>query len=576
MIVVSTRQRLFGSQTRRAFFVPAARLDSQTIASSLRLKSSIEATKCPHHAGQNNDPVKIADSVKLVNVPKLPFVGSIISQHSGMSKWDFTTSYDNWYENHKNFGHFYSTGLPGIGKGLYHEVYVLTDPNEMMKVLRKEGPLPFGPLELQWPITEYYKDRKEAGAPGGSAGSGLFSTGIEWQKYRRFIQSDLLHPAAAKGYLSGIIKASEIASAGAPKHAKNIAEYMAHSSFDMFASVAFGQFPGIATGESDQEEYNIFCKSGLRGLGLLLPLITDPMEMVQRKIGIKSKLWSEFEENFSTAREIAHEKVKLFRTRKANDQIKDEFEEMSYANLSIDRQISSVGQEDALTEDEAAEMIVIGLVASVDTTSSLLNWTLTHLVLNPDVQEELHKEISKNVANSGVGALTGDCFGKSNTVYLDAVLRENHRMTSVFSFNVNKQNIMDDVEIHGQTIPKGSVFVLDSRSIGMDPSVVKDPDVFDPTRWFKDEVEARRGTPAEVLDHPLYREPFSAGARKCPGSRVASYEAKVMLSQLVLDWKISIADNNKDPKPKSWRDIKYFQGLTIQPEVPELSFERRR
>jgi len=372
-----------------------------------------------------------------------------------------------------------------------------------------------------------------------------------------------------------LIKASRMASEGAPKHSKDIAEYMAYCSFDMFSSVAFGEFPGIATGKSKHEEDKKFCKSTLGGLGLILPLIKNPMELVFKKLGIKTALYSEFETNFGTARKIAHEKVKRFRKRKADDDLQSNFEEKSYANLSIDRQLSSVGEEDALREDEAAEMIVMGLVAAVDTTSALLNWTVTHLALNPDVQEELYKEISQNVTNAGAGGLTIDCFGKSNNVYLDAVLRENHRMTPPIAFNLNKENVMDDVEIHGKTIPKGSMFMLDTRSVGMDPSFVKDPDVFDPSRWSKDEVERRRGTPAEILDHPLFREPFSAGARKCPGSRVASYEAKIMLSQLLLDWKISIADSNENTKPKSWRDIKYFQGLTIQPEVPELSFERR-
>jgi hypothetical protein len=45
----------------------------------------------------------------------------------------------------------------------------------------------------------YYEDGKASGAPGGSAGSGLLSVGPEWQKCRRFIQGDLLHPSAAKG-----------------------------------------------------------------------------------------------------------------------------------------------------------------------------------------------------------------------------------------------------------------------------------------------------------------------------------------------------------------------------------------
>jgi len=121
------------------------------------------------------------------------------------------------------------------------------------------------------------------------------------------------------------------------------------------------------------------------------------------------------------------------------------------------------------------------------------------------------------------------------------------------------------------------MFVLESRSVGMDPNIIPDPDKFDPTRWFDDQVKNRCGTSVQVLDHPLYREPFFAGQRKCPGSRVANYEAKIFLSQLVLDWKISFANDNNDGGKgvNSWRDIAYYQGLTMAPEFPELSFEKR-
>ena len=99
-------------------------------------------------------------------------------------------------------------------------------------------------------------------------------------------------------------------------------------------------------------------------------------------------------------------------------------------------------------------------------------------------------------------------------------------------------------------------------------------DTFEPEQWLDDAVQKRVGTPAEILDHPLYRDPFSAGARKCPGSRVANYEALVMMSQLILDWNISFQDADIG-KYKSWRDIPYNQGLTVQPSVPPLKFDKR-
>jgi len=574
MIAVAARHRVIASRQGHR---------QSSLVFNVRWNSSIATNSCPRHRHQDGTATTKVGGIdapavvpELVNVPKLPFLGSIVPQYSGTTKFNFRNGYDKWYKDRLKFGHFYSAGIPSIGRGLFREIFILSDPNEFMKILRKEGPLPFGMVPMQWPFVRYYKEANELGLPGASGGSAFLSIGPEWQKFRRFLQSDLLHPSAAKGYVPGLIRASQIASKGAPLHSKTIHEYMAICSFDMFSSVAFGEFPGLASGKVEDEENKEFCESAQGSLGLIMPMSITPMELLKKALGIKSDLYRTFETRFSRAREIAHSKIKRFRQQKANGKLTNRFQETSYASLSIDRCTAAVGQENALSEDEAAEMIVMGLIAALDTTSSMLNWTMIHLALNPNVQEELYNEVSKNVAELGAKELTDACFTKSKNKYLDAVLRENHRITPPITMNLGKTNTVSDVEVHGRTIPKGSMLMLDSRSIGMDPEYVKNPDVFDPTRWFREQVENRRGTPAEVLDHPLYKEPFSAGARKCPGSRVASFEAKVLLSQLVLDWKIAVADSNdQKSKPKFWRDIEYFQGLTVQPEVPELSFERR-
>ena len=422
------------------------------------------------------------------------------------------------------------------------------------------------------PIVNYYKEKKSS--PGAAAGRALFGNGHEWQKIRRFMQTDLLHPTAAKGYVPGMIKACQIASEGAPLHGKNIKDYTAFCSFDMFSSITFGEFPDLASGRSKQKENIKFCNAATTALEQIMPMMLDPSERAKSWLGIKSDHNSTFQENFSLSREMAYNKLKDFKERKANGELQTDFEKLSYASLSIDRYLASVDQEDSLEEADVAEVIMVALIAALDTTSSLLNWCLVHLAMNPHVQEELYKEISRNIAKTDGGTLTQECFTKSNNLYLDAFLRENHRMTPPIGVNLTKENTTGDVDIHGITIPKGNMFILDSRSVGMDPDIIHEPDTFDPTRWSDDQVKNRRGTPAQVLDHPLYREPFSAGARKCPGSRVATYEAKILLSQLVLDWKISFADNDEG-KLQSWRDIAFLQGLTIQPEVPELSFEKR-
>lgn len=61
----------------------------------------------------------------------------------------------------------------------------------------------------------------------------------------------------------------------------------------------------------------------------------------------------------------------------------------------------------------------------------------------------------------------------------------------------------------------------------MNPDLVNDPEEFWPERWLKDAVDARKCTIAEFIDHPFLAAPFSQGARKFPGSRVAANEKKV-------------------------------------------------
>lgn len=578
MFAAATK-RCIVSQAKRASFVSRSKTvlnsGNAPLLSAFRFQSSITGA-CPHQSNEVNEAASTSTKprVKFVNVPKLPFFGSLIPKYSNASKFDPTRTYQVWYENREKFGDFYCIGIPVIGKSITGDAYILTDPNEFMKVLRKEGPFPFGVIEFQWPFVEYYKDKRASETAAG-AGLNLFSRGLAWQRLRRFMQTDLLHPSAAKGYVPGMIRASQIASEGAPLHAKDIKKYTAYCSFDLFSSVMFGEFNGIASGKSGHEANERFCYVTVEAMSEMSSSIRDIGAKLKKKIGLKTKDYKYYEENLTESRRIAYSKMKDFKLRKDNGELLNDFEKMSYASLSIDRFYDSLGEDDALNEEEVTEMLVIAMVAAVDTTSALLNWALIHLAMNPEVQETLRRETEENIASSGVGSLTEECFTKSNNIYLDAFLRENHRITKPIGVNLMKENIMDEVEIHGKKIPKGNVFILESRSVGMDPNFVKDPDVFDPTRWFQKEVQKRKGTPAEILDHPLYRDAFSAGARKCPGSRVASYEAKTLLSQLVLDWEISFADNGTT-KPETWKDIPYYHGLTIQPDIPELSFKPRQ
>ena len=133
-----------------------------------------------------------------------------------------------------------------------------------------------------------------------------------------------------------------------------------------------------------------------------------------------------------------------------------------------------------------------------------------------------------------------------------------------------KRNYKAAVQIHGYNLPQGSLFLLDSHSLQNDPTLVEEVQTFMPERWLQDAKDKRKGTPAELIDHALYRDPFSWGTRRCPGKRIAQLELAVMVSQLVRDWKVELEDTTI-----TLNDVTHFFGETCQPKVPLLKFTPR-
>jgi len=191
---------------------------------------------------------------------------------------------------------------------------------------------------------------------------------------------------------------------------------------------------------------------------------------------------------------------------------------------------------------EAAIMI---MMAAVDTTAAKTSWNILQLALNQDVQDKLYQQILAAVQEEG--GLTPSLFERLQIPLLQAVVRETHRCTPPLFGDLMKV-VSVPTEVYGVTLPAGSVVMFDSLTNVMDPELVEDPLEYRPERWLKDAVEARKGTPAAIIDHPFYSGPFSQGARRCPGSRVAYLEVQAMIAQFLLDWKI------EGPKDIHWKD----------------------
>jgi cytochrome P450 len=532
-------------------------------------KSSTDGTGCPV-------------SPILNKVPSLPFVGSMIPQHSGVPRFDLRKQYEFNNMIRRKFGNFIEMGFPGFGIGLNGIMYNIYDPNEMTKVVRSEGDRPSGIVEKLWAWRRAMKDsgsalvsKKDIGEDGEEYDYGLFDKGDVWKRHRTFLQTGMLDPKAARGFIPGIIEAAATASEVAPNHGEKVNDYLNYTAFDMFCSFMFGtQMRTTSTVVSTDPTVKAANAENERFVTAALGVFetTNQMNMFPHHYLIakylpfyKTSMYKELEKDWTTVREIGLKKIHDFIDRYDRNEL-DDMEKKSYLAGAIERQ----RQTKEVSQDEMAELCLIALFVGVDTTSSVTAWNLMHLALNPDVQQKLNDELTASLKEKGSEGtkLNADVLGKKVSPYLHMCIRESHRITPAFGAAMWKTNSKKELDIHGVTMPKGCMFQM--GHISYDSEYVDEPQTFKPERWTAEGTETRKGTKSEVLDHPYLRDPFSQGARRCPGSRVATNEIFAMIAQLVLDWKISVPDENI----KSLDDVTY-DASPIKPIFPTLQFEAR-
>lgn len=93
---------------------------------------------------------------------------------------------------------------------------------------------------------------------------------------------------------------------------------------------------------------------------------------------------------------------------------------------------------------------------------------------------------------------------------------------------------MDPLKLSdGVTIPKGTQFVVPSAEIGMDPTIIAEPTIFDPLRSYRQRQnpgEANRHQYTTTTSSELH---FGHGRLACPGRVFAAVEIKLILSHLL-------------------------------------------
>lgn len=166
-------------------------------------------------------------------------------------------------------------------------------------------------------------------------------------------------------------------------------------------------------------------------------------------------------------------------------------------------------------------------VAGTDTTSAVLEWTMTELVRHPRVMKKAQEEVRKIVGSSG----KVDESHLQHLHYMKAVVKETMRLHPPVPLLVPRES-MEDCVLDGYEIPAKTRVLINSYAIGRDPKSWDDPLNYDPERFENHNMDFK--------DQDYKFLPFGGGRRGCPGYAfgLATMELALALLLYHFDWEL--------------------------------------
>ncbi|XP_055534104.1 probable cytochrome P450 6g2 isoform X2 [Wyeomyia smithii] len=173
-------------------------------------------------------------------------------------------------------------------------------------------------------------------------------------------------------------------------------------------------------------------------------------------------------------------------------------------------------------------------MASFETTSSVLSFTLYELTKNPDIQERLRDEIRSCLQNHGPD-LSYECL-INEMPYLGMVISEAARLYPVLPFLERQCTLPEGTtgyKLHPFhdtfSIPNKMPLLVPIYAIHRDPKYFPDPLRFNPDRFAKENLE-------NIV--PCSYMPFGVGPRTCLGSHFGTLQVKVAIVRLLTRYRI--------------------------------------
>ncbi|KAI7747105.1 hypothetical protein M8C21_006793, partial [Ambrosia artemisiifolia] len=197
-------------------------------------------------------------------------------------------------------------------------------------------------------------------------------------------------------------------------------------------------------------------------------------------------------------------------------------------------------------------LLVDLFIAGTDTTSTIVTWTMTELLLKPDIILRVREEVNQVVGIDGK-VKEAEVLGLP---YLQAVIKETMRL-HVPAPLMAPHKTQREIKLGNYIVPANTQIIVNAWAIAREPSYWESPSLFMPERFLRNEIDYK-GQDLQFI-------PFGSGRRRCPGMALGHTMVSLMVASFVyhFDWKL--------PHAKEEMDMNDIFGLALQKATPLIA-----